>query len=52
VLINNAGLSDEGPFDGPDAIDRLERVMATNFLGAAYVTAELMRCCLRRRRRT
>jgi uncharacterized protein len=42
VLINNAGLSDEGPFDGPDAIDRLERVMATNFLGAAYVTAELM----------
>jgi uncharacterized protein len=42
VLVNNAGFSHEERFDGPEAVDRLERVMATNFFGAAYLTAELI----------
>jgi uncharacterized protein len=42
VLINNAGISLEGPFDGPDAIARLEQVMAINFFAAARLTAELI----------
>ena len=42
VLVNNAGFSDNCPFDNPGAIDNLERVMATNFYGAVYATGELM----------
>lgn len=42
VLVNNAGFSDRGVFDEPGAIERLERVIATNFFGAAYLTADLI----------
>ncbi len=42
VLINNAGLSQRRPFDEPDAVEALERVMATNFYGAVYCTKALL----------
>jgi short-subunit dehydrogenase len=42
VLVNNAGFSGRGGFDGPPALAELHRVMATNFFGAAYCTAELL----------
>ncbi len=43
VLINNAGFGGErSMFDGAEAIADLERVMATNFFGAAYCTAEFL----------
>ncbi|MGH2774237.1 MAG: SDR family NAD(P)-dependent oxidoreductase [Actinomycetota bacterium] len=42
VLVNNAGYSDDGTFDGPDDIERLERVMAVNFYGIVYCTGELL----------
>jgi short-subunit dehydrogenase len=42
VLVNNAGFSGRGGFDGPRALTELHRVMATNFFGAAYCTAELL----------
>jgi NAD(P)-dependent dehydrogenase (short-subunit alcohol dehydrogenase family) len=42
VLVNNAGFSLGGSFDGPAALERLHEVMATNFFGAAYCTASLM----------
>jgi NAD(P)-dependent dehydrogenase (short-subunit alcohol dehydrogenase family) len=42
ILVNNAGFSLSGPFDGTAALDRLHKVMATNFFGAAYCTASLM----------
>lgn len=42
LLVNNAGFGARVPFDGPDAIDVLDAVMATNFSGAAYLIAELM----------
>jgi NAD(P)-dependent dehydrogenase (short-subunit alcohol dehydrogenase family) len=42
VLVNNAGYSDSGIFEGPDDIDRLERVMAVNFYGTVYCTGELL----------
>jgi uncharacterized protein len=42
VLVNNAGFSGRGGFDGPAALGELHRVMATNFFGAAYCTAELL----------
>jgi NAD(P)-dependent dehydrogenase (short-subunit alcohol dehydrogenase family) len=41
VLVNNAGIGGEGSFRGPESVEDLERVMATNFFGAAYCTAEL-----------
>lgn len=41
VLVNNAGVGGEEAFDGLGALSDLERVMATNFFGAAYCTAEL-----------
>ncbi|MGH2786900.1 MAG: SDR family NAD(P)-dependent oxidoreductase [Actinomycetota bacterium] len=42
VLVNNAGVAGESDFDGPAALADLERVMAVNFFGAAYCTAELL----------
>jgi uncharacterized protein len=42
VLINNAGFSDHTPLENPGAVASLERVMATNFYGAVYCTAELL----------
>lgn len=42
VLVNNAGFTDNTPLDEPGAVDALERVMATNFFGAVYCTAELL----------
>lgn len=42
VLVNNAGYSDDGTFEGPDDIERLERVMAVNFYGVVYCTGELL----------
>lgn len=41
VLVNNAGVGGEGPFAGVGSLEDLERVMGTNFFGAAYCTAEL-----------
>jgi uncharacterized protein len=41
VLVNNAGVGGEGSFRGPESLEDLERVMATNFFGAVYCTAEL-----------
>jgi uncharacterized protein len=42
VLVNNAGFSDERFLDGPDAIPHVERIMATNFLGAVYGLLEFV----------
>jgi NAD(P)-dependent dehydrogenase (short-subunit alcohol dehydrogenase family) len=42
VLVNSAGHSDGGAFEGPDDIDRLERVMTVNFYGTVYCTGELL----------
>jgi uncharacterized protein len=42
VLVNNAGFSDNTPLGEPGGVDALERVMATNFYGAVYCTAELL----------
>jgi uncharacterized protein len=43
VLINNAGFGgDHTPLQDPGAISDLEAVMATNFFGAVYCTAELL----------
>jgi NAD(P)-dependent dehydrogenase (short-subunit alcohol dehydrogenase family) len=42
VLVNNAGYSDDGTFEGPDDVERLERVMAVNFYGVVYCTGELL----------
>ena len=41
VLVNNAGVAGEGAFEGAGSLEDLERVMATNFFGAAYCTGEL-----------
>jgi uncharacterized protein len=41
VLVNNAGVGGEGSFRGLESLEDLERVMATNFFGAAHCTAEL-----------
>ncbi len=41
VLVNNAGLSREGLFDGAAVAD-IEFVMKINFFGAVYCTAELL----------
>jgi NAD(P)-dependent dehydrogenase (short-subunit alcohol dehydrogenase family) len=43
VLINNAGWGGESDsFEGVSSLDDLESVMATNFFGVAYCTAELL----------
>jgi len=42
VLVNSAGYSDDGTFEGPDDIERLEGVMAVNFFGMVYCTGELL----------
>jgi NAD(P)-dependent dehydrogenase (short-subunit alcohol dehydrogenase family) len=42
VLVNNAGIGARIPFDGPEALAALDRVMAVNFFGAANMTAELL----------
>ena len=42
VLVNNAGVAGREGFSGPDAIGDIERVMATNFLGAVYCTGEFL----------
>lgn len=42
ALVNNAGFGDNTPLDEPGGVDALERVMATNFYGAVYCTAELL----------
>ena len=42
VLINNAGFSRGGAFEGAGDIDDVAAMMATNFLGTVYCTGELM----------
>ena len=42
VLVNNAGFSDHTPLEDPGGVSALERVMATNFYGAVFCTAELL----------
>ena len=42
VLVNNAGVSIERPYAGPDAIDDVSKVVATNFLGMVYAALELV----------
>ncbi|MGH2698979.1 MAG: SDR family NAD(P)-dependent oxidoreductase [Actinomycetota bacterium] len=46
VLVNNAGYTDGRIFEGPSDIERLERVMATNFYGVVYCTGELLHLLL------
>ncbi len=41
VLINNAGFAGGEGMTGPDSIDDIEEVFATNFFGAVYCTGEL-----------
>lgn len=41
VLINNAGFAGGEGMTGPDSIDEIEEVMATNFFGAVYCTGEM-----------
>ncbi|HEX2240891.1 MAG TPA: SDR family NAD(P)-dependent oxidoreductase [Actinomycetota bacterium] len=42
VLINNAGFSNRSRFGGPESVADLQAVMATNFFGTVYCTAELL----------
>lgn len=42
VLVNNAGRGGGGSFKGPESVDLLTDVMAANFFGAVYCTAELL----------
>lgn len=42
VLINNAGFSGRQGLRGPESIEEIESVMATNFFGAVYCTAEML----------
>ena len=42
VLVNNAGYSTDGTFEGPGDIERFEQVMAVNFNGTLYCTGELL----------
>ena len=42
ILVNNAGFSGREGLAGPESIEEIERVMATNFFGAVYCTAELL----------
>lgn len=41
VLINNAGFAGGEGMTGPDSIDDIEKVFATNFFGAVYCTGEM-----------
>lgn len=41
VLINNAGFAGGEGMTGPDSIDDIEVVFATNFFGAVYCTGEM-----------
>lgn len=41
VLINNAGFSGGEGMTGPESIDEIEHVFATNFFGAVYCTGEM-----------
>ncbi len=42
VLVNNAGFAGKEGLSGPESIEEIERVMATNFFGAVYCTAEFL----------
>ncbi|MFN2491232.1 MAG: SDR family NAD(P)-dependent oxidoreductase [Actinomycetota bacterium] len=42
VLVNNAGFNIRRLYDGPGAIDDVERIVATNFLGTVYCTLEFL----------
>jgi short-subunit dehydrogenase len=42
VLVNNAGFSRGGAFESADDVEDIEAMMATNFFGTVYCTAELM----------
>jgi NAD(P)-dependent dehydrogenase (short-subunit alcohol dehydrogenase family) len=42
ILVNNAGFSRSVPLHSHDGIEAVEQVMATNFYGALYCTAELL----------
>jgi NAD(P)-dependent dehydrogenase (short-subunit alcohol dehydrogenase family) len=42
VLVNNAGRTGSGRFRGPESVANVEEVMAVNFFGAVYCTAELL----------
>ncbi|MGH2819377.1 MAG: SDR family NAD(P)-dependent oxidoreductase, partial [Actinomycetota bacterium] len=42
VLVNNAGFGINRAFEGPASIDDVEKIMATNFLGAVYATGEFL----------
>ena len=46
VLVNNAGYIGPNGFTGADAIEEVEALMATNFLGAVYCTGEFMELLL------
>ena len=41
ILINNAGFAGGEGMRGPESIDEVEEVMATNFFGAVYCTGEM-----------
>jgi uncharacterized protein len=41
ILINNAGFAGREGFSGPESVDEVERVFATNFFGAVYCTGEM-----------
>lgn len=49
VLVNNAGFSAGGTFEGPDDVARFQEVMAVNFYGTVYCSAELLPLLLRSR---
>lgn len=42
VLVNNAGYIGPNGFQGPETIDEVEALMATNFFGAIYCSGELL----------
>jgi short-subunit dehydrogenase len=42
VLVNNAGMNMESRFTGPEYVDAIEKVMAVNFFGTVYCTAEFL----------
>jgi uncharacterized protein len=42
VLVNNAGYSTDGTFEGPGDVERFEQVMAVNFYGTLFCTGELL----------
>ncbi|MFN2526702.1 MAG: SDR family NAD(P)-dependent oxidoreductase [Actinomycetota bacterium] len=42
ALVNNAGFSNRSRLRGPESVAKLQEVMATNFFGTVYCTAELL----------